>query len=438
VIAHAPARPRPTAGTSSPNGLPARARSSALRLVFLGALGAGGALSLAAAGSPHELSAQSEHLQVLLRGASGFAALAATQLLLYRFLDRRTTEDGVLILAFAAFAVAGIGGLASPASIIDPPGRSLLEVATLVGAALLARAAFWTTPLSARGIVGSVAIPAAVVAIAFLGLAQPGGAAFFFFAALGFTFRAGRGDDAMSAGIAGASILAMFACFDGLLLGQSGRVAAAELAFASTLLLLGDATIGVRRAWQDRAMADARRTVARKLHDGLAQELALLVLQSRSASKPADDQPAFGDIADSSRRALDETRHVIATLTRQPGLTLPQALEREAEEVALRVGLRLELEVGQLDLPDDAEDALLLIAREGLAFAALDCGARSAEVTLAYEGETRLRISHDGAGHEEIGRSGALASIERRARKVGGTLRIAASPRGGLIEVSLP
>ena len=121
---------------------------------------------------------------------------------------------------------------------------------------------------------------------------------------------------ALAVAIAAGSLLATVAALAALFLpsgGTGGAALAAALLVASFFVLLAT-TASARRRWEEGAAAESRRQVARALHDGLAQELALLVLQSKSGQMDAPDR-VLEDVADASQRALDEARHLIASLT---------------------------------------------------------------------------------------------------------------------------
>src|SRR5207253_1404373 len=87
---------------------------------------------------------------------------------------------------------------------------------------------------------------------------------------------------------------------------------------------------------------------------------------------------------------------------------------------------------------------LYRIAQEALANLVRHAAARSAHVTLAVDGGTvHLAVADDGTGFvpSTVRRAGGLglASIEERARLLGGECRIASSPGAGTkIDVDVP
>jgi signal transduction histidine kinase len=71
------------------------------------------------------------------------------------------------------------------------------------------------------------------------------------------------------------------------------------------------------RHWQAAAVSSAleeRQEVARRLHDGIAQDLALLSAQSEWLSKRVDDSEDLAFVALVAQHALAESRRTIASL----------------------------------------------------------------------------------------------------------------------------
>jgi len=413
----------------------ARRRLSA-RTAFIGTVACSAAALLLSATAPGGL-AGDRQLEALLHAGAACAALAAAQLFVPRFLDGRTTAQAALGLACVSFAVAGFGAAAVVSS-----GRAGADVTwasgTFAAAAYLAWSALGPKgTLSPRAVVGLVGIALTAAAAGLLGVAEAASVPLFFAAALVFATRARGGIDLVAAGVSGAAILAFYGSLDRLLVSQSGSTAGAALELACSLFLLAAATLEARRLWETRGSHEARAHAAKALHGGLAQELALLVMVGKQRLELARDDAALRELLGNSERALDEARHLISTLRRPADAPLAVALAQEGREVASRLGLQLDLELGEVEASEDVTDALTHILRESLALAASGYGAAAAVVTLAEEQGTVLRIHH-GATRPREDELAELRSIERRAHAAGGEFRLVSEPDRRLIEVTIP
>jgi signal transduction histidine kinase len=193
------------------------------------------------------------------------------------------------------------------------------------------------------------------------------------------------------------------------------------------------------------AVLDERRRVARQLHDGLAQELAFIVTQTRRLASKERSDKTLAYLATAGERALAESRHAIAALSQPADEPLDVAVERVADEIAHRAGMTLELNVTrEVSVGVDAHEALLRIVREAMTNAARHGKARRVSVALSCEDGVHLRIDDDGVGFEpaeptEPWRGLGLASMRERTEALGGSLLIDSRPGSGArIEVVLP
>jgi signal transduction histidine kinase len=273
------------------------------------------------------------------------------------------------------------------------------------------------------------------------------GLALYAIGAVGFARRAERTGDELMIWFAAAATLAAFSRLNYLLFPSlySEWVYAGDflrLAFYGLILAGALREIAAyQHVLADVAVHRERRRIARELHDGLAQELAFIRSQARRL--PAGEDAPATHIATAAERALDESRHAIVTLARSVDAPLDSSVAQAAEEVALRAGvrLRLELEPG-LQAPDAVHDALIRIVREAVSNAIRHGAADSVTVRLAGAHGLELTIEDDGTGlvnGTPARRGFGLVSMRERAQALGGSVDIAPHPEGGVrVVVSLP
>src|SRR6185437_6972871 len=119
------------------------------------------------------------------------------------------------------------------------------------------------------------------------------------------------------------------------------------------------------RGLAELAVLEERRRIARDLHDGLAQDLAFVVSRVRVLERDPGAPVRLDQVAGAAHRALDDSRAVIAALTRPLDEPLPAALARGAAEVAERLGAHAELALDDdVAVPPATREALVRIARE--------------------------------------------------------------------------
>jgi signal transduction histidine kinase len=222
-------------------------------------------------------------------------------------------------------------------------------------------------------------------------------------------------------------------------------------------LLASHAAIAITNArlyerTRELSILDERNRVALELHDAVSQKLFGLVLAAESAHTLLDTNVAAARsqivrLRELAQEALEELRYLILELR-------PPDLERDGIETTLRKHIEVlrrvqpravEIELscdGELT-PDAARDReLLRIAQEALQNALRHAAARHVELRLVCErGGLVLEVRDDGIGFDprEPGvrsiRLG-LASMEERARRIGGRLEIE-SERGAGTTVRL-
>jgi signal transduction histidine kinase len=213
--------------------------------------------------------------------------------------------------------------------------------------------------------------------------------------------------------------------------------------------LLAAAAGEVTRYWnaaREAAVLDERQRIARDLHDGLAQELAFIVRRAHRAVEKGFLAADARQIANAAERAVDESRRVIATLTRPLDEPLDVVLSEAVKGVADRVGATVALSLDpDVHVAPDVREALVRIAREAVTNAVRHGDARLVRVELENGDGLRLRIVDDGRGFDGNStrrrRSGGFGftSMADRTRAIGATLSVTSRRgTGTAVEVELP
>ena len=275
--------------------------------------------------------------------------------------------------------------------------------------------------------------------------------ALFAAACLAFLRRAERDGDGFMTWLAVAAAFRVFAGIDYAFRPslETGWVYTGDIfRMAFYFALLAGAAGEVTRYWEasrETAVLDERRRIARDLHDGLAQELAFIVRRAKRTFEQEPRSKHAQQIAHAAERALDESRRVIATLTRPLDEPLDVVLSEAVKGVADRVGatVALALDPG-VHVAADVREALVRIAREAVTNAARHGDAGLVRVELENGKGLKLRIVDDGRGFDAVttrrGRNGGfgLVSMSERARAVGAVLTVQSRRGAGTtVEVEL-
>ncbi|HEY3868859.1 MAG TPA: histidine kinase [Actinocrinis sp.] len=202
--------------------------------------------------------------------------------------------------------------------------------------------------------------------------------------------------------------------------------------------------------------ARERARIARELHDVVAHNVSVMVVQAEGASYAFDSAPesarqALGTIAETGRTALAEMRRLLGVLRAQaseadrapqPGV---DQLEDLLEQVrATGVPVDFTVEGVPVPLPQGMELAAYRIVQESLTNTRKHGGPRvRAQVALQYREEgLRMVVSDDGKGAAapDDGLGSGLSGMRERVAMYGGMFR--AGPRPGAggfeVEVELP
>ena len=213
--------------------------------------------------------------------------------------------------------------------------------------------------------------------------------------------------------------------------------------------------VGARRAntvaQRERAVAEERLRIAQELHDVVAHNVSLIVVQAQALGATAGDEQvreATDGIADLGRQAMKEMHRTLkllrgddaAELAPQPGLgELPDLLERTR---SAGVGIELTVEGEPRPLAQSVDLSAYRIVQEALTNVVKHAGPANTKVTLGYRPDAlELTIADSGGGAPSAASPGGhgLVGMRERAALFGGTLT--AGPRDGHgfeVRASLP
>jgi signal transduction histidine kinase len=181
------------------------------------------------------------------------------------------------------------------------------------------------------------------------------------------------------------------------------------------------------------------------LHDGLLQSLASQILRLETCRKhllgsPAELDGELRSIEEDTRSAMKVIRQFLRGEQVQSFLagTLLQKLKADLRFLQEGLGLDviLDIEPGDVDVPEWLEQDLYYVLREGLMNVARHAQASRATVILKQTNEQiRGSVSDDGIGFEtaESRYDGGvgLSSMKERIKKLGGELSIESAPASG-------
>lgn len=450
------------------------------RLATLVVVGAGASVLVAALAGV-DLGFGAPGARVALESAAGLTALLAAYLLFGRVRESSRGDHLAAALALGVLAASSLGFTVAAATREEGGSTSVLPTSLVeqVAAAAAFALAAWV-PASAvrrpeRALVIAVgAFLPLVAAAAVLAGGLPGhigetlplggsglldhdddrvvrlaalaSATLFGVAAVGFASRAKRLEDEFVGWLATGTAIAAIAAVNYLLDPplSTTRVSSGDLfRLLFLVVLLTAAAREIRSYWirlAEAAVNEERRRLAREIHDGPAQELALIKRRAQRLKGDRDD-PDTDAIVAAAERGLDESRRAIGRLVPSADEPLDVALARNAAEVASahEANLVLDLEA-DVEVGPGVHDALVRIVREAVANAARHAEPRTVRLELANGGHVRVCVADDGRGFEPERTTGfGLSSMRDRARLVGGSLHVDSRPgRGTRVEVTVP
>jgi signal transduction histidine kinase len=426
---------------------------------------------------------------VFIDTAATVIAMLVAVLLAQRFRRSAVASDLLLVAALGVLATANLLLSVVPTlAATGPAGLSswALLGGRLLGAALLAaacaaprtrlRAPGRAAALALAGCAGAIALMAggAVVFADYLPAAVNGtlpasghprlvghplvlvgqlvGMALFAGAVVGFARAARTRDDEFVAWLAAGAVLGGFArlnyfLFPSLFTDVVYVGDLFNLAFYLVLLAAALREIGAyHRELADTAVLRERRRIARDLHDGLAQDLAFIAARVRVLERDPAAPVRWDQLTSAADRALDDSRAAIAALSRPLDEPLDEALARNANEVAERLGGWADLDLDtDVEVSAATRESLVRIVREAVTNAMRHGRVERVTVSLSRGDELRLSVADEGCGFDAAARPTqpdagfGLLSMGERAEALGGALVVRSAPGSGTtIDVVLP
>jgi signal transduction histidine kinase len=194
---------------------------------------------------------------------------------------------------------------------------------------------------------------------------------------------------------------------------------------------------------RDEATDEARRHLARELHDSVSQAIYAIVLtahaaQRRTATDPVKAREALDTVVELAEAALTEMRALIFELRPEAlvDVGLVGALHRQLDGLELRHGLATERDLpDEPDIPFATKQVLLRVVQEALHNVVKHARASRVQVRAWDEGERlRLQVRDDGVGFDpRAAFPGHLGhtSMRERLGALGGHLQLSSSPGAG-------
>jgi signal transduction histidine kinase len=183
------------------------------------------------------------------------------------------------------------------------------------------------------------------------------------------------------------------------------------------------------------ARLEARRAVALDLHDGLAQELALL---SAYTHIPAEERALEWneELRLTAERALAETRRAITVLSNSEPIPIDTDLSHAAQEASgADVDIHVEVDDEALATDLAQRESIVKIVREAVTNAVRHGHARNIDIRLGAAGSATLQVLDDGVGFDVAGSADSdrygVISMRETAEAIGGSLEIRSAPGSG-------
>lgn len=276
-------------------------------------------------------------------------------------------------------------------------------------------------------------------------LLQLPGAVLFFVAFLGLLRRAEERSDSFLGWIAAGCVFGGFAMISYALLppGRADWVRSGDVLNAAALFTWAMGSVAEIHAYWSAiarlARAETRRAIAFDLHDGLAQDLALLNSLTYAPAHEQSQAEWHELLRTTAERALAEGRRAIAALAADQDLALPGGTPELAEVRIAFDGVQ----PARVWTDSVQRESVLSIVREAVTNAIQHGRASRIDVLYQASGSPTLRVRDDGRGFDpgELSTSGhlGLMGMRERAAALGASLTIdTALGQGTTVEVVWP
>jgi signal transduction histidine kinase len=196
------------------------------------------------------------------------------------------------------------------------------------------------------------------------------------------------------------------------------------------------------------AQEQERRSIARELHDGIAQTLSALLLDVGKAGKLEDVagmRLRLQEIATRTEHTVDAVRSLSLSLrpSMLDDLGLVPALEWQAREVGRNSGVDVQVQAEDSagELPDAHRTCIYRVAQEALQNCVRHAEAKHVRVGLERgKRSVVLRVEDDGKGFQSRRMRGlGILGMEERTAQLGGRLRVQSEPgRGTVLAAEIP
>jgi signal transduction histidine kinase len=225
--------------------------------------------------------------------------------------------------------------------------------------------------------------------------------------------------------------------------GTEYRVASfAELIATAVSNATARAELIASRARIVTAADEARRRLARDLHDGAQQRLVSAVMSLQLADQRLDTDPTgarrmLRQALDHARDGLQELRELAAGM--HPSILTNRGLSAAVDALAQRGPLPVHIRVPDLRYPPSVEAAAYFVIAEALTNTAKHAGATRSQVIVEEHGDGLVvGVDDDGRGGADLRGSG-LRGIKDRVEALGGGFRLDSPPgHGTQLQVTLP